>query len=225
MLGAMLWGALLPAAAALHEHLSRGAVVKGVATAAAASAFGLAPRAARADVSPLDSTSWPLDPGQFSNYDASRTLLYDTKAGSYMPSDPAPRLAAALRRASADAAAPPRVIFAGEEHTNPLHHVYQLQLIKAVNELDDAPLALGLEMFYRQHQPYLDEYIFGDGDFKRLKRRCHWSKTWGYDFNDYAKILAYARKHQIRLVGLNVPYPLVSMVGTYGLRGVPPELR
>ena len=72
---------------------------------------------------------------------------------------------------------------------------------QAVDALDERPFAIGLEMFYRQHQPALDAFVFQDGSFANLKKRTRWASTWGYDFNQYAKILAYARRHGIQLVG------------------------
>lgn len=224
---------LLVTCAAAHD-LTRAAFVRGAVAASGLAAGGLLRAGAEVPSSDavllpvppaLDPETWPLDETQWSSYDPSRAVLFDTQRGSFLPADPKAYLASALRRGRAEGAAPPRVIFAGEEHTNPTHHRYQLELIEAVNELDDAPLAIGLEMFYRQHQPALDEFVFVDGDFGKLKKRTHWSSTWGYNFNDYAKVLAYARRHRIRLVGLNVPYPLVAMVAQYGLDRVPVELR
>ena len=78
---------------------------------------------------------------------------------------------------------------------------------QAVDALDERPFAIGLEMFYRQHQPALDAFVFQDGSFANLKKRTRWASTWGYDFNQYAKILAYARRHGIQLVGLTDPKP------------------
>jgi uncharacterized iron-regulated protein len=39
-------------------------------------------------------------------------------------------------------------------------------------------MALGMEMFYRQHQPVLDQYIFGSGTLSSLKQDTNWDKTW-----------------------------------------------
>jgi len=150
-------------------------------------------------------------------------VLFDTRVGSYLPPQPAALIGHAL--AKGQSAGRARVIFAGETHTHPLHHLMQFELIKAVREMDGAPLAIGMEMFYRQHQSALDTFVFGDGSFSALKRRTQWSTTWGYDMNEYAKILNYARQNQIRCVGLNVPYRLVQMVATYGVAAIPPELR
>ena len=80
-------------------------------------------------------------------------------------------------------------------------------------------------MFYRQHQQALDAFVFEDGSFSALKRRTQWQATWGYDFNQYSKILAYARQRGIQLIGLNVPFGLVNAVANVGLDGLPPKMK
>ena len=173
----------------------------------------------------LDPSRWQIDAKQFKEYDRSRAVLFDTRVGSYLPAAPARYIQAALHRDG-----DPRVIFAGETHTHPLHHLMQYELVRGVNDLDGKPLAIGLEMCYRQHQPALDAFVFGGGadgggSFAELKKRVKWRKTWGYDINQYAKIFSYARQNGIRLVGLNVPYGMVQMVSNFGLRKLPDELR
>ena len=175
----------------------------------------------------LDVTANIVDSSQ--EYDRARSVLYDTRSGSFLPPEPRRFVGAALRRCEQCVAAAgegeARVIFAAEDHLNPVHHLMQLEMIKAVDALDERPLAIGLEMFYRQHQPALDAFVFQDGSFAALKRRTRWATTWGYDFNQYAKILAYARRHGIQLVGLNVPFGLVNAVANTGLDGLPANLR
>ena len=164
-----------------------------------------------------------MDREQFSSYAKRRSILYDTRAGSFISPDPRAHILSALQRSAVDGVLP-RVIFAGEEHTHPLHHAMQYELIKAVNEIDDQPLMIGLEMCWRQHQRALDAFVFGDGSFEMLAKRTAWKRTWGYDLNNYAKVLAYARKERIRVVGLNAPYQLVATVGQVGVHGLPREL-
>jgi len=83
-------------------------------------------------------------------------------------------------------------------------------------------------MFYRQHQPLLDDFVFG-GEGARslaaLKEDTHWEETWGWKLSHYSKIFNYARKHGIRLCGLNVPQPVVKVVRQLGLENVPPVLK
>ena len=123
----------------------------------------------------------------------------------------------------------PRVFFAGEEHTHALHHQLQLELIRAVDALDDAPTLIGLEMCWRQHQPALDAFVFGEtarggGNLETLAKRTQWSTTWGYPIELYSDILSYAREKRLRLCGLNTPYPIVRAVGRVGLAGLQPEV-
>ena len=111
-----------------------------------------------------------MDREQFSSYAKRRSILYDTRAGSFISPDPRAHILSALQRSAVDGVLP-RVIFAGEEHTHPLHHAMQYELIKAVNEIDDQPLMIGLEMCWRQHQRALDAFVFGDGSFEMLAKR------------------------------------------------------
>src|SRR5262245_19088534 len=49
-----------------------------------------------------------------------------------------------------------RVVCVGEDHPNPHHHWFQLELMTHVAE--HKPLALGMEMFQRPFQGVLDDY-------------------------------------------------------------------
>jgi uncharacterized iron-regulated protein len=86
-------------------------------------------------------------------------------------------------------------------------------------------LAIGLECFYRQHQASLDRFIFTHHDMGTLKKETRWTESWGYDLNYYAKIFNFAAKRKIRLVGLNVPYPVARLVSQVGLKQLPEELK
>lgn len=61
-------------------------------------------------------------------------------------------------------------------------------------------------------QDALDRYIFNHGDMRVLKVETQWDQTWGFDFNQYAKIFHYAREKGIRLVGLNAPQSLLHLI-------------
>jgi hypothetical protein len=58
-----------------------------------------------------------------------------------------------------------------------------------------------------------------------LKEDTKWDKTWGHKMSSYAKIFQYAKKHQIRLCGLNVPQPVVQVVRQMGLEKIPLDLK
>lgn len=61
-------------------------------------------------------------------------------------------------------------------------------------------------------QAPLDRYVYKHGDLRLLKDETQWDKTWGFDFNQYAKVFRYAREQGIRLVGLNAPSSLLYLV-------------
>ena len=207
-----------PIVAFTRAEALRGAcsVAAGSAAAAASSGF-IKPQAAYAAE------------GMAGSRGISGAVVYDTKTGAFLPADPQRYLTAALKAASDDGDLP-RVIFAGEEHTHKLHHALQLEVIKAVDALDDAPTLIGLEMCWRQHQPALDAFVFGDearggGDLEKLAKRTMWERTWGYPIELYAPVLSLARERGLRLCGLNAPYAIVQAVSRVGLDGVDPQLR
>lgn len=104
------------------------------------------------------------------------SVLYDARSRQSWRAD---------RLRDADGAiAGSRVIFAGEEHSSAAHHSFQLDLVRFVDGLDDAPTVIGLEMCYRQQQPFLDAFVFGDaaaggGSLALLAERTRWDETWG----------------------------------------------
>src|SRR5262249_541176 len=54
------------------------------------------------------------------------------------------------------------VVFLGESHDDPVAHSLQARLLRRANEQRaNRPLALSLEMFERDVQPVLDEYLLG----------------------------------------------------------------
>lgn len=82
-----------------------------------------------------------------------------------------------------------------------------------------------MECFYRQHQSALDRYIFEHSNIGKLKEETNWQETWGYDLNMYAKIFNFASINGVRLVGLNVPYPVVQLTAQVGYDDLPVKLR
>ena len=154
-------------------------------------------------------------------------IIYETASGLFLPADPQRYLSAAIEHSGSSGA---RVFFAGEEHSHPLHHAFQLELIKAVDAIDAAPTLIGLEMCWRQHQPALDAFVFGTdgdggGDVDKLAERTSWGTTWGYPIELYEPILQLARARRLRLCGLNVPYQVIQEVSRVGLSSLSSELR
>lgn len=105
------------------------------------------------------------------------------------------------------------IVFAGELHDSEEHHELQLDVIRALHEAG-VPLALGLEMFRRDSQRELDQWVAGQVTEKQFVSLYYdnWRVAWPL----YRPIFRYAREHGIPLAGLNVPGELSRKVSRKG---------
>jgi len=115
-----------------------------------------------------------------------------------------------------------KVIFIGEKHTSFSHHAVQYSIIKALYE-NGSDIAIGMEMFQRPFQRYLDMYIKGDISEKEFLKKTEYFKRWKYDYNLYKPILRFARKHKIPVIALNMEAEIIDKVSEKGIDGLTPE--
>jgi uncharacterized iron-regulated protein len=183
-----------------------------------------------------------------SGYNPRNERIYDTLHKSFLPARPEQFLKGELMKENK------KIVVIGEVHSNPCHHHAEFEILKTLhisykdngsnnnNHNQQAParddssssydssgdksgVAVGLECFYRQHQRALDRFIFKHQDIATLKAETAWNTNWGFDLNYYAKIFKYAAANKIRLVGLNVPAGVASLVGARGYDNIPKELK
>ncbi|MDF1530466.1 MAG: ChaN family lipoprotein, partial [Sedimenticola sp.] len=81
-----------------------------------------------------------------------------------------------------------RVVYIGETHDNYSHHNAQFEIIAAL-KAQGADLAIGMEMFQRPFQKYLDDYIAGTITETEMLRKTEWYDRWVYDYRYYRPIL------------------------------------
>jgi uncharacterized iron-regulated protein len=112
-----------------------------------------------------------------------------------------------------------RIIYVGETHTSREDHRVQLEVMKGLYARNPA-LILALEMFPREAQPLLDQYAGGLITEEEFLREVKWDQVWGYPFPLYRSVLAWAREHHMRIVGLNAPREIVSKIAQSGLAGL-----
>jgi uncharacterized iron-regulated protein len=115
------------------------------------------------------------------------------------------QLVAALTRAD--------VIFVGEQHDDPETHRAEAELLDAIGRTG-RPVVLSLEMFERDVQPALDEYLANRISESAFLAR---SRPWERYATDYRRLVELARQHQWPVVAANVPRSLASAVGRKGL--------
>ncbi len=116
-----------------------------------------------------------------------------------------------------------RVLYVGETHANKAAHQVQLKVLKAFYEKFGNNIAIGMEMFTRPYQPFLDQWIAGEIDEQKFLEETQWDKEWGYEHSLYKDILDFAREKKIPVIALNAPKEMVKMVSKKGLKALSEE--
>ena len=105
------------------------------------------------------------------------------------------------------------VVFFGENHDDPETHRVELGFLEAIGRTG-RPVILSLEMFERDAQPLLNDYLAGritEADF--LAR----SRPWDRYVTDYRPMVELARAKGWPVVASNIPRPMASAVGRKAL--------
>jgi uncharacterized iron-regulated protein len=118
----------------------------------------------------------------------------------------------------------PRVIFVGESHDQIEHHRIQVSLLQGF-VAQGKEIAIGMEMFEKSHQPILDRWSQGFMAEDEFLKETKWDLTWRTDYHLYKRILDEAKKHRLKLIGLNVQRDLVRKVAEQGIEGLSSEDR
>ena len=109
------------------------------------------------------------------------------------------------------------VIYIGEEHSHRSHIEAALRILLALVDRNRKP-ALGLEMFGWDGQAGLDHYLTApDMAPDQFLQEAHWKENWGSAYTDYAPLIDFARSHDLPVLALNPPKPLVRRVAKEGL--------
>lgn len=137
------------------------------------------------------------DPGQ-----AGPPTLFSISAGQTLPSLQVTQI---LRQS--------RLILVGEHHGDPAHHAVQLAVIRYLTD-QSIPLAIGLEMFRKDQQSFLDQWINGQMIEKSFKQI--YMDNWNFPWPLYRDIFVHARDHRIPMVGLNISRDITKQVARDG---------
>ena len=109
------------------------------------------------------------------------------------------------------------VVFFGESHTNPICHWLELQLAKDLYQEKKGNLVIGAEMFERDNQLLLNEYI---SSMIRKKDFEAEAKLWPNYKTDYAPIVDFAAKNGIKFIATNIPRRFAAIVNLKGFEGL-----
>ncbi len=96
--------------------------------------------------------------------------------------------------------APARIIYAGEVHDSIEDHRVQLKILKALLERFPGKIVVGMEMFRRSSQSFLDQWIKGEADDKAFLKR--WYEDWSHNDAYYKALLAFIKENKIPIIAL-----------------------
>ena len=108
------------------------------------------------------------------------------------------------------------IVFFGEQHDDPETHFAEFALLEGIGRLR-RNVVLSLEMFERDVQPMLDDYLAGRMSEKEFLAK---SRPWDRYANDYRPLVLLARARGWPVVAANVPRPIASAVGRKGLTAI-----
>ncbi len=114
-----------------------------------------------------------------------------------------------------------RVIYIGENHTDPVHHQIQLRVIRDL--LARHEVAVGMEMIDQPYQPVLDNWSHGELSEQAFLEKTQWYANWRYDFDLYRGIFETIRDSRIPLIGLNLPFHIPPKIAVGGIDNLLPE--
>ncbi len=105
------------------------------------------------------------------------------------------------------------IVFYGELHNDPLSHWFELEITRDLYKTAGNNLILGAEMFERDDQLIIDEYLDGMYDSDKFEPEV---KLWNNYKTDYKPLIEFARENKLRFIATNIPRRYASMVSKKG---------
>ena len=107
------------------------------------------------------------------------------------------------------------IVFFGEIHNDPICHWLQIELTHDLYVLRTEDLILGAEMFERDNQIILSEYLSGvitESNFESEAR------LWSNYKTDYKQLINFAKEFEVDFIATNIPRRYASVVFKKGLK-------
>lgn len=115
------------------------------------------------------------------------------------------------------------VVLFGEFHDVSILHWLQLKTAQRLFELNQENLVLGAEMFERDNQAAINQYLHGEIDAKQFNTDV---RLWNNYKTDYKPLLDFAKEKKLLFIATNVPRRYASLVAKNGidtLKNLPKE--
>lgn len=114
------------------------------------------------------------------------------------------------------------VVFFGEQHNNPISHWLQIELAQDLEKENNGKLIMGAEMFERDNQAILTEYLNGQISTKNFEEEA---RIWDNYATDYKPLVELAKSKKLPFIATNVPRRYANMVYKQGIESLNPLSR
>lgn len=104
------------------------------------------------------------------------------------------------------------VLMFGEEHNDSVTHFLEASMLELLYLKFGDNLALSMEMFDRDVQPVMDEYLKG---FIQERHFIKDSRAWS-NYNDYKPMVTYAKGKKLDVICANAPMRYTNLAGRKG---------
>lgn len=105
------------------------------------------------------------------------------------------------------------VIIIGEQHNDPVAHYIELEVVKGVSRLKGT-VAVSMEMFERDVQHIVDEYLRGEISEEFLIKDA---RAWDNYESDYKSVLEFAKDNNFPVIAANAPRRYIRTVSSEGI--------
>ncbi len=113
-----------------------------------------------------------------------------------------------------------QLVYLGESHDNPYHHMDQARVLEAMLAGGARP-ALAFEMLAQDQQPAVDEAMLEKADPAAVGKRLRWDERGWPDFEMYRPLFVLARRYGLPVVAIDLDRPLVRRIAKEGLGPLP----
>lgn len=112
------------------------------------------------------------------------------------------------------------VLLFGEEHNDSVAHFLQMEIFRLMHQKYGSRVALSMEMFDRDVQPVMEEYLSGAIQERHFRKDA---RVWS-NYRDYRPLVEYARDNGLAVICANAASRYTNLAGRMGqeaLRSLP----
>ncbi|MDQ0780870.1 ChaN family lipoprotein [Chryseobacterium sp. W4I1] len=109
------------------------------------------------------------------------------------------------------------IVFFGENHNSSINHWLQLKVTEGLFQKKNGHIILGAEMFERDNQAQLNQYLEGKFDAKTLKDSA---RLWNNYATDYKPLVDFAKAKKLNFIATNIPRKYASHTAKEGLESL-----